>query len=158
MTSKMPSNHEFVRVRKLSEHATIPTKGTRDSAGHDLSSAYDAVVPARGHVLVKTDLSIDIPWGTYGRIAPRSGLALKHAIDVGAGVIDWDYKGNIGVILFNHSDTPFEIKQGDRIAQIIFERIMDVTMTEPKSRSDQDEEEEEKQNERGTNGFGSTGV
>ena len=55
--------------------------------------------------------------------APRSGLALKHGIDVGAGVVDYDYRGNVGVILFNFSDTDFEVKRGDRIAQLIIEKI-----------------------------------
>ncbi|CAN6287298.1 unnamed protein product [Urochloa humidicola] len=76
------------------------------------------VVPARGKALVPTDLSIAIPEGTYARIAPRSGLALKYSIDVGAGVVDADYCGPLGVILFNHSDADFVVKPGDRIAQI----------------------------------------
>jgi deoxyuridine 5'-triphosphate nucleotidohydrolase len=60
---------------------------------------------------------------TYARIAPRSGLAWKHFIDTGAGVVDYDYRGNVGVILFNHSDKDFEVKKGDRVAQMILERI-----------------------------------
>jgi|TARA_B110000977_G_scaffold165462_1_gene212653 dUTP pyrophosphatase len=59
---------------------------------------------------VKTDLSIAIPKGTYARVAPRSGLAWKHFIDVGAGVVDYDYRGNVGVILFNHGDADFEVR------------------------------------------------
>ncbi len=65
------------------------------------------MVPARGKALVKTDLSIICPPGTYGRVAPRSGLAWKNFIDTGAGVIDEDYRGPLGVLLFNHSDTDF---------------------------------------------------
>jgi hypothetical protein len=65
------------------------------------------VVPARGRAVVKTDLSIAIPPSTYARVAPRSGLAVKHFIDTGAGVVDEDYRGNIGVVLFNHSDVDF---------------------------------------------------
>jgi dUTP pyrophosphatase len=56
---------------------------------------------------VKTDISIRVPQGTYGRVAPRSGLASKNFIDTGAGVIDEDYRGNVGVLLFNHSDVDF---------------------------------------------------
>ncbi|KAF6175268.1 hypothetical protein GIB67_030486 [Kingdonia uniflora] len=78
-------------------------------AGYDLSSAIEAKVPARGKALIPTDLSIAISQGTYARIAPRSGLTWKHSIDVGAGVIDADYRGPVGVILFNHSDVDFEI-------------------------------------------------
>lgn len=70
-------------------------------------SAHDYVVPARGKELIKTDIAICVPHGTYGRVAPRSGLAWKNFIDTGAGVIDEDYRGNVGVILFNHSDQDF---------------------------------------------------
>jgi len=73
-----------------------------------LCSAYDCVIPARGKGIAQTDLSIAIPSGTYARVAPRSGLAVKHFIDTGAGVVDEDYRGNIGVVLFNHSDTDFK--------------------------------------------------
>ena len=82
-------------------------------------------------------------------IAPRSGLALKHSIDTGAGVIDYDYRGPVGVILFNHADTEFIIKKGDRVAQLILERI---------SMADIQEVAELSSTERGTGGFGSTGI
>jgi dUTP pyrophosphatase len=65
------------------------------------------VIPARGRGVVKTDLSIGIPKGTYARIAPRSGLAVKNFIDTGAGVVDEDYRGSVGVVLFNHGETDF---------------------------------------------------
>lgn len=87
--------------------------------------------------------------GTGGLVAPRSGLAWKHSIDVGAGVIDADYRGPIGVILFNHSDVDFEVKPGDRIAQVIIERIMTPEVVEV---LDLDS------TVRGDGGFGSTGV
>lgn len=67
----------------------------------------DTVVPARGKQTVKTGISIHVPTGTYGRVAPRSGLAVKHFIDVGAGVIDEDYRGEVMVLLFNHGETDF---------------------------------------------------
>ncbi len=70
-------------------------------------SAVDTTIPARGRAVVSTDLSIAIPSGTYARVAPRSGLAVKHFIDTGAGVVDEDYRGTVGVVLFNHSDTDF---------------------------------------------------
>ena len=66
------------------------------------------MIPARGKGVAKTDLQIAIPSGTYARVAPRSGLAVKHFIDTGAGVVDEDYRGNVGVVLFNHSDTDFK--------------------------------------------------
>ena len=71
------------------------------------TSAYDKVIPSRGREMVPTDVVVAMPAGTYGRIAPRSGLALKNGIDVGAGVIDPDYRGNVGILLFNFSDTDF---------------------------------------------------
>lgn len=86
-------------------------------------SAYDATVPAGRQALIKTDLSIAIPSNTYARIAPRSGLAVKKMIDVGAGVVDYDYRGPVGVVLFNHGSEDFKVNKGDRVAQLILERI-----------------------------------
>lgn len=112
-------------------------------------SAYDYVVPARGKILVKTDIQIEVPTGCYGRVAPRSGLALKNSIDVGAGVIDEDYRGNVGVILFNFSEIDFEVKKGDRIAQLICERIAHPNLVEVDTLTE---------TARGEGGFGSTGT
>ena len=112
-----------IRVVRLTENAIIPTRGSTRAAGPDLYSAYDITVPARGLVSVVTDLQIHVPEGYYGRIAPRSGLALHHHIDVGAGVIDEDYRGNVTVILFNHSDKLFVINRSDRVAQLICEKV-----------------------------------
>ncbi|CAO2819753.1 unnamed protein product [Amaranthus hypochondriacus] len=139
----------FFKVKKLSEKAVIPSRGSLLSAGYDLSSAVDTKVPARGKALVATDLSIAVPPGTYARVAPRSGLAWKHSIDVGAGVIDADYRGPVGVILFNHSDVDFEVKTGDRIAQLIIEKIITPDVIEVDDLDSTD---------RGAGGFGSTGV
>lgn len=94
-------------VKRLSERATLPARATAQSAGYDLCSAVDVTIPAKGKAVVPTDLAIAVPEGTYGRVAPRSGLAVKHFIDTGAGVIDADYRGNVGVVLFNHSDVDF---------------------------------------------------
>eukprot|EP00298_Acanthocystis_sp_HF-20_P028833 c767_g1_i1.p1 GENE.c767_g1_i1~~c767_g1_i1.p1 ORF type:complete len:143 (-),score=79.09 c767_g1_i1:28-456(-) len=138
-----------LRVQKLSDKATIPTRGSPLAAGYDLHSAEDCVIPARNNGLVKTDIAIAVPEGHYGRVAPRSGLALKKKIDCGAGVIDADYRGNVGVVLFNHSDDEFVVKQGDRIAQLIIEKI---AMLPIEAVSSLDE------TQRGEGGFGSTGV
>jgi dUTP pyrophosphatase len=92
---------EMMQVKKLTEFAIIPTRGSQFAAGFDLSSAYDVTVPTRGKALVKTDIAIAIPELTYARIAPRSGLALKHFIDTGAGVVDYDYRKYI-YILFSY--------------------------------------------------------
>ncbi|RWR93860.1 deoxyuridine triphosphatase [Cinnamomum micranthum f. kanehirae] len=114
----------LLRVKKLSKNAILPSRATHLSAGYDLSSGIAVTVPARGKALVPMDLSIGIPEGTYARIAPRSGLAWKHSIHVGAGVIDADYRGPLGVILLNFSDKAFEVKASDRIAQLILEKIV----------------------------------
>lgn len=79
-------------VKKLSSKAIIPTRASAHAAGYDLSAAHDTLIPARGKALVMTDLVMAIPQDCYGRIAPRSGLAWKHFIDTGAGVIDSDYR------------------------------------------------------------------
>ncbi|KAA8537640.1 hypothetical protein F0562_027248 [Nyssa sinensis] len=141
--------YPLLRVKKLSEKAVLPSRASPLSAGYDLSSATETKVPARGKALIPTDLSIATPVGTYARIAPRSGLTWKHSIDVGAGVIDADYRGPVGVILFNHSDSAFEVKVGDRVAQLIIEKIMMPDVTEV---DDLDS------TVRGIGGFGSTGV
>jgi len=125
-------------------------RGSELAAGWDLASAVDIVVPARGKKMVTTDIAIATPTDCYARVAPRSGLAYKKSIDVGAGVVDADYRGPVGVILFNHSDDDFDIKVGDRIAQLILEKVhLDV---------DIEKVDELPETNRGTNGFGSTGV
>ena len=139
-----------IAIKKLSDKAIIPTQGTSEAAGYDLYAAEDSVVYSMSRTLVKTNISIAIPEGYYGRIAPRSGLAFKYGIDVLAGVIDSDYRGDIGVILFNTStNTEFKVKAGDRIAQIIIEKCHNVHW---------DIENELTDSNRQNNGFGSTGV
>ncbi|XP_044740068.1 deoxyuridine 5'-triphosphate nucleotidohydrolase-like [Chrysoperla carnea] len=112
-----------LRFIKLSENASIPTKGSEIAAGYDLRAAYDGLVSAHGREIFAIDIQIKLPHGCYGCIVPRSGLAFKNGIDVGAGVVDEDYRGNLKVVLFNHSDTPFIIKKSDRIVQLIFQKI-----------------------------------
>lgn len=146
------TNHEEIKslqVKKLSERASLPVRGSAYAAGYDLMSAEDKIVPAKGKALVFTDISISIPVGTYGRIAPRSGLASKNFIDIGAGVIDCDYRGNVGVLLFNFSEVDFSVKQGDRIAQLIVEKIEMLPV---------EEVETLEATVRGEGGFGSTGI
>jgi deoxyuridine 5'-triphosphate nucleotidohydrolase len=138
-----------LRVQKLSAHAVPPARASAGAAGYDLCAAYDGVVPARGRALLKTDIALAVPAGTYGRVAPRSGLALKAGIDTGAGVIDEDYRGNVGVILFNHSDVDFTFAVGDRVAQLVLERIAVADVEEVATLDD---------TARGAGGFGSTGV
>lgn len=112
-----------LQVKLLSPTARAPTRGSAFAAGYDLYASADTLIPARGKALVDTDISIAVPVNTYGRIAPRSGLAAKHGIDTGAGVIDADYRGPVKVLLFNFEQRDFEIKTGDRVAQLIVERV-----------------------------------
>ncbi|GMM30941.1 bifunctional dITP/dUTP diphosphatase [Martiniozyma asiatica (nom. inval.)] len=142
-----------LKVHRLSSAATIPTKGSSQSAGYDLYASESAIIPANGQGLVSTDLSIICPEGTYGRVAPRSGLAVKFGISTGAGVIDADYRGEVKVMLFNHGSSNFEIKSGDRIAQLVLEKIVYADIEE----LDQTQWDQAKDTERGAGGFGSTG-
>jgi dUTP pyrophosphatase len=102
----------------------IPIRSTLKSAGFDLKSSENCTIPARSHKAVKTGIVVTLPPNSYGRIASRSGLSLKHGIEVGAGVIDEDYRNEIMVILYNHSDEDFMIKENDRIAQLIIQGVI----------------------------------
>ncbi|KAI4206201.1 MAG: hypothetical protein LQ346_001262 [Caloplaca aetnensis] len=93
-------------IKKLSPSAKAPTRGSAFAAGYDIYASKETNVPKRSKVLVDTDIAIAVPDGT----SPRSGLAVKNFIDTGAGVIDADYRGQVKVLLFNHSDTDFEGK------------------------------------------------
>ena len=137
-----------LKVKLLSSKAQLPVKGTSLVAGYNLSSAQQLVIPVNGRALVQTDISISVPKGTYGRIAPRSGLAVKHGITTSAGVIDADYTGPVGVVLFNHGDQDFTIQEGDRIAQLILEQIANKPVLEVRELT---------HTQRGDKGFGSTG-
>lgn len=110
-----------VFIKLLSDVAKIPTQGTSFSAGHDLYAAESGTIARFGRKLIKTNISLAIPINYYGRIAPRSGLAFKNGIDVMAGVVDSDYRGDIGVILYNTDEKEFIVNVGDKIAQIIIE-------------------------------------
>nr|XP_042697766.1 deoxyuridine 5'-triphosphate nucleotidohydrolase, mitochondrial isoform X2 [Chrysemys picta bellii] len=122
-----------LRFAKLSENASAPSRGSARAAGYDLYSAYDYVIPAMEKAIVKTDIQISLPSGCYGRVA---------------GVIDEDYRGNVGVVLFNFGKEDFAVKKGDRIAQLICERIFYPELEEVQVLDD---------TERGKGGFGSTG-
>jgi dUTP pyrophosphatase len=117
-----------VSFLKLRPDAIIPSKATPGSIGLDLHSVEPYVILPGQRVVVSTGLQAFLPDGVYGRIAPRSGLAVKHGLDVGAGVIDPDYTGEVRVVLFNHDEhVPFIIRPGYRIAQLILEKAADVT-------------------------------
>ncbi|KAF3762543.1 hypothetical protein M406DRAFT_99093 [Cryphonectria parasitica EP155] len=134
-------------IKRLSEKARLPTRGSAFAAGYDIYASKPTVIPARGKALVDTDISMACPPGTYGRIAPRSGLASKHFIDTGAGVIDADYRGQVKILLFNHSEADFSVSEGDRVAQLVLERIYTPEVVEVAELED---------SVRGAGGFGST--
>ncbi|CAG8723699.1 6012_t:CDS:2 [Acaulospora morrowiae] len=146
-TSFTDSSMEL-RVKRLSNKAKLPVRGSKLAAGYDLYSAANIVIPAKGKAVVPTDISIAVPLGTYGRVAPRSGLASKHFLDCGAGVVDADYRGPLGVLMFNFNDVDYHGIEGERIAQLILERIYNPCVIEVESLDETD---------RGSGGFGSTG-
>lgn len=112
-------------MKKLHLQAQLPLRQTEFSAGLDLSSIENCLILPKSKRLIDTGLSIELPYGVYGRIAPRSGLALNNFIQVGAGVIDADYRGSVKVLLFNHSEKDtFYVNIGDKIAQLICEKIL----------------------------------
>ena len=116
--------------------------------GFDLFSAVDVVVPARGKVSVPTDIQVRLPDGCYGRVAAGSGMARNFGIDVGGGVVDPDFRGNLVVILLNHSPVHYHVRLGDRIAQLICERAEIPVLVEKQCLT---------RTKRGCNGFGSSG-
>ena len=138
---------EILQVVKITDKATLPSKAYRNSAGHDLYSAYDYKIPAQGKKKIMTDIRVKVPEGTYGRIAPRSGPAMQNHISIGAGVVDEDYTGNLSILVFNLSNSEFDIKAGDSVAQLICEKIALPTLIEVTSLT---------QTERGERGFGSS--
>jgi len=144
-----------VYIKKLEESAVTPTRATDLDAGYDLYSIKDGVVPAGSRKVVGTGMAIAIPNSRnvfapsyYGRIAPRSGLAVKKGIDVLAGVVDAGYRGEVGVVLQNLSDEDFIYKKGDRVAQLILEQCNTIGWVEV---------EELEDSTRSDGGYGSTG-
>lgn len=143
---KVPVHPPLKYVLKTKD-AFAPEKATPGSAGFDLRSPIQTIVPAGGRKLIWLKLVLELPEGTYGRIAPKSGLAVQEFVDVGAGVIDNDYRGEVGVLLFNFSKYDLVIHRGDCIAQIIPEHYLNTTAVGVHTVS---------MTERGEGGFGST--
>jgi dUTP pyrophosphatase len=139
---------QYLKIKKLSDNAIVPTRCSDFAAGYDLHTAYDCDIPPNSKYMIKTDLQMEFPSGTYGRIAPRSSIAWNHHICVGAGVIDSDFRGNICIIIFNHSNEHITFKAGDRVAQIICEKIKYPIIKEVDVLT---------QTKRNNMGFGSTG-
>lgn len=138
-----------IKFKKLSKTAIMPKRQSLSAAGYDLYSDQDnKIIKAGEHELIKTNIAMKIPVGYYGRVASRSSLSYKYNLEVGAGVIDADYRGGIGVILRNHSKKNYVFNHGDRIAQLIITKIICPEL---------EEVDELDSTERGSGGYGSTG-
>jgi dUTP pyrophosphatase len=140
-----------IKINRQIPQATIPTRANDTDAGYDLYAAVNGRIEGKNRDIINTGISIAIPEGYYGRIAPRSGLAVKNGLDVLAGVVDSGYRGEIGVVLQNLGYMDFEYSEGDRIAQLIIEKCHDVEWEEVEA------QEGLYSSERGEGGFGSTG-
>ena len=141
----------MLKVKRLSEKAVLPVKGSALAAGYDIASAEDVIVHAGETVKVHTGLAFAPPAGYFVGIFARSGLATKHGLRPAncVGVCDEDYRGECIVVLHNDSTTDFEIHTGDRVAQIILLPYINDAVTEVDELDD---------TERGSDGFGSTGI
>jgi len=139
--------HSIPHAKKLKPNAILPCRATEGAAGYDIASSEDMTIPKHDRRLVNTELAIALPRGTCGKLMSRSGLASKHKIDVGAGIIDWDYRGQVKVLLINHGEEDFNVKIGDRIAQLIVHQVLHQDFHEAIELDD---------TKRGEGGFGST--
>lgn len=140
----------LLQVQRLYASATLPKRGSPGAAGLDLFASASATLLPGGRQLVPTGIALAIAPGLYGRIAPRSGLALNQCIDVAAGVVDSDFRGEIAALLVNNGKEPFRVGRGMRIAQLILERC--VMFSEPLEWSASLPD-----SARGSDGWGSTG-
>lgn len=128
--------------------ASPPARQTSGAAGHDLKAQQSVRIPARGSASVPTGVSLALPPGHYARIAGRSSLAFKHRVTAFEGTIDSDYRGHVQVLLFNHSDTPYDVQVGDRVAQMVIQTYVAPVWNRVGSLS---------ASRRGAGGFGSSG-
>jgi dUTP pyrophosphatase len=149
------SDHLIVHITKLknADGIPLPHYQTEHAAGVDLYAAVenDMIIDAGKWLLIPTGIALAIPIGYEGQVRPRSGLALKHGIGMlnGPGTIDADYRGEVGIILFNFSNTPFTVRRGDRIAQLVFAKLSKAKFESVSQLTD---------TARGAGGFGHTGV
>lgn len=137
-----------LKFQKLHDAAILPTRGSEFSAGLDLYSIAEIILSPMERTAVPTGLAVAIDQGFYGRVAPRSGLAVKNGLDVLAGVIDSDYRGEVRCAVINLGNEPIKIEAGMRVAQLIIEAI---STPEPEWANELEE------SVRGAGGFGSTG-
>lgn len=146
----MSTEKVIVKVKKLHQDVIIPTKAHEFDSGFDLNVAETKVIHAGETVAVKTGLAFEIPEGYELQIRPRSGVSLKTPLKVIFGTVDCQYRGEVGIIVQNTATDSFvTINKGDRLAQGVFQRIPQIVLVEESNLSS---------SERGTNGFGSSGV
>jgi deoxyuridine 5'-triphosphate nucleotidohydrolase len=148
LTISLPTQMPTLNFKRLDPRATLPTRGSAASAGLDIYSIEDITIEPRQRVLARTGLAVAVPLGFYGRVAPRSGLAVKNGLDVLAGVIDSDYRGEVCCALLNTGDEAVILPQGSRLCQLIVEQIITPSPAWV---------EELEETARGAGGFGSTG-
>jgi dUTP pyrophosphatase len=144
----MPTTQNPLRFKQLDPRAVLPGRGSALAAGLDICAIEEISINPKQRTIAKTGLAVAIPPGFYGRVAPRSGLAAKNGLDVLAGVIDSDYRGELCCLLYNTSDEVINLPAGSKICQLIVEQII---TPEAAWASDLDE------TARGAGGFGSTG-
>jgi len=144
----MPTTLNTLRFKQLDPRAVLPKRGSALAAGLDVCSIEDLQIGPKERVMATTGLAVAIPHGFYGRVAPRSGLAAKNGLDVLAGVIDSDYRGEVCCLLYNTGDETISLPAGSKICQLIVEQII---TPEAEWAIDLDE------TARGAGGFGSTG-
>ena len=133
---------------KVAGPGTPPRYGSDGAAGADLHASEALVIAPGERAAVPTAIHVELPPGHVGLVWPRSGLALRHGIDTLAGVIDSDYRGELKVVLVNHGDQPLRIAPGDRVAQLLVQRVERARFTAAPRLAD---------SARGGSGFGSTG-
>ncbi|MCY6960259.1 dUTP diphosphatase [Clostridium brassicae] len=140
-----------LKVQKTNKLAKLPEYAHIGDAGMDLYSVEDKIIQPGKTTLIHTGIKIELPKDTEAQIRPRSGLALKHSITVlnTPGTIDEGYRGEIGIILINHSKEDFKVEKGMRIAQMVIKPVLRVNVVEVERLTG---------TERGNGGFGSTGV
>jgi dUTP pyrophosphatase len=139
---------ELLVRAELGAGARLPEYASPGAAGADLRASGSVVIEPGARAAVETALRLEIPEGHVGLVWPRSGLALRHGIDTLAGVIDSDYRGEVKVVLVNHGEQPFRIEAGDRVAQLLLQRV---------ERARFQQVDQVAGSERGSGGFGSTG-
>lgn len=132
----------------LGEGASLPEYASAGAAGADLRASEPVEIAPGARAAVPTGVRLQIPPGHVGLVWPRSGLAVRHGIDTMAGVIDSDYRGEVRVVLVNHGEEPFRVARGDRVAQLLVQRVERAAFATSLAIDDTD---------RGAGGFGSTG-